>query len=824
MATLFIGIGSSGLRVLEEAQQFNYEFTGKNKPDDVHYLYLETNLSNKPRNTPLGTNDIVGEELSLKNMANSISQLRNNKNINSKWIPDPTTALSTSGAGGKSSYGRLSLWANFNNVKQKILGLNQIAGGFEAVYVTGSLTGGTGSGVLIDLAYLLRQLINPNYLFSILMIPKESDLDMNNSNFFINSYYAIKALEYYSQQGTSFKVMWPDNNPLPDSVGLKPPYDTNIIVSPDYFSQSEINNTFMCDYQDLSPLFKTIGLYVSLLGDKVLNIGLQDVASARWIDGAAGAGHISHFVTMGLALIQYPKALLEEYVALNYANKIVGDWIGDRYLEKKVQIKKRANKETEDAINYALSNELDDIGHESAKSITDYNIALSNNISRKKFEPYNSISELVFNTYRSDGDSNVYQQIKNNLFIARDSFIEQIAKKYSDIVKAVPNLQIAKHYLESIIEHLDALVLFWQEEYKLDDNVSNWNRLLSAKIKQIEKNRSNYELFGLNKEYVQEQLGNITMMMKLHLLVNEIGVLKKHLQFPDTTLSTKDNKHSLPSLKQVDKYMEALTDVIDNPGQNIAFSKRENLINTMSNSYGMLFNVYPKGSFKDEVNSLKSSIDLKKIIEPNVVLKKRSLWEFLIDSKNLYFNILTPMVKLINDNNDNNNIPLDNLILQSVDTNLQDLVGADKSDLKYSPPALVKLDQNIGSRSVFQDSNFLKTIYLYKDLPSMNIIRDSVRNAKNLKTDNLDGQTFCKNSNMVNSIAIFKSFSYYEGNQNDDVSEKSLIPTRDLTSLKNSREQFISESNLNNSTHIIERIPYFNVEQIKENLIKKSKK
>ena len=35
MATLYIGIGSSGLRVLEEAQQFNYEFTGKNTPDDV---------------------------------------------------------------------------------------------------------------------------------------------------------------------------------------------------------------------------------------------------------------------------------------------------------------------------------------------------------------------------------------------------------------------------------------------------------------------------------------------------------------------------------------------------------------------------------------------------------------------------------------------------------------------------------------------------------------------------------------------------------------------------------------------------------------------
>jgi tRNA dimethylallyltransferase len=83
-------------------------------------------------------------DLSLQNMANSISMFRQNKNINSDWIPDATTALGTSGAGGKSSYGRLALWANFGAVKSKILQLNQSASGFDAVYIVGSLTGGTG--------------------------------------------------------------------------------------------------------------------------------------------------------------------------------------------------------------------------------------------------------------------------------------------------------------------------------------------------------------------------------------------------------------------------------------------------------------------------------------------------------------------------------------------------------------------------------------------------------------------------------------------------------------------------------------------------------
>ncbi len=815
MATLFIGIGSSGLKVLEEAQQFNYEFTGENKPNNVHYLYLETDLSNKPRKTPLGTNDIIGVELSLKNMSNSISKFRGNTNIDSSWIPDPTTALSTSGAGGKSSYGRLSLWANFDDVKQKILNLNKAASGFDAVYITGSLTGGTGSGVLLDLAYLVRQFVNPQNLFSILMMPKETDLNQNTSNFFINSYFAIKALEHYSKQGTSFELMWPDNIPLPSSIGLKAPFDTNIILSPDYFGQSTVNNTYMCDYTDLTPLFKTIGLYVSLLGNEnKQGQGLQDVASARWIDGAAGAEHISHFVSIGLSMIQYPKVLLEEFVALEYAEKIVDSWLGDKYKNKEVQIKNRAKKEAEETIDYVISNDLNNIPHQNSSSISNFNINLAEKLSKKNYEPYNSLEDLLFNTFNSDGDSNVYTQIKNNLFVARDSFVKQVANQFSSIVKTIPNLKTAKHYLDSYVVHLTSLINFWKKEYNLDDNPSNWNRLLTMKIKELDKRKSNYESFGLKKEYILEQVDNITMMVKLHLLIHELDIYKEYLETQESVLKSTDGKISLPSIKKLNSFVDSLSTVKDNPGQSMAFSKRKELIKSMSDSYGMIFNVYPSGNFNSEVTNLRSNIDLQKIINENIILKNMSLWDFLLNSTNLYFDILTPMSTIINQNNKHGKVSIDKLVSNHPNKSLQSLLSSDTTILNAAPPALVKLDQNIGSRSVFQDSTFLKTIYLYNDLPSMNNIRNSIRKSINEEPDNLDNQTFCKNSNLINSIAVFKSYAYFGGNQDQDVSEKSLVPTRDLTSLKNAKDQFISVGNLNR----IERIPYFNEAQVKENI------
>ena len=827
MATLYIGIGSSGLRVLEEAQQFNYEFTGKNTPDDVKYLYLETDLSNKPRKTPLGTNDIVGEELSLSNMALPISQFRADPNIDSDWIPDATLALSTTGAGGKSSYGRLSLWANFNAVKNKILSLNQSSGGFDSVYVVGSLTGGTGSGVFIDLAYLVRQFIANAKLFSLLMIPKESDLNQNTSNFFINSYFAIKALEYYSEPNNCFSVTWPDGIPLPDSIGPKSPFDMNVIVSPDYFHQSRINTTHSCNYNDLSPLFKTIGLYVSLLGgDKTR--GLKDVTSARWIDGAGGAQHVTNFITVGISLLQYPKSILEEFVALNYSTEIIQNWLSkDKHQEKVVRVKKMAAKDAENAINYALDSELDDIPHEGSNSINSFIESLAQKIIKKQFVPHNSMNQMIFNTFKSGDDGNVYKEVQNKLFMARDGFIKQIVASFNKLVEDLPNLSIASEYISGVEKHLDELIDFWKLEYKIDDSAANWNTLLGSYISKLDKEKGKYSLYALEREFYLEELMNITTLMKLHLLIDEIKIIKVHLLNPDNPLKTANNDYSMPSVSQIKKHMSDLSDVIENAIPNsISYSKRKSIIENMSESYGMIFNMYPQGGFKEEIKSLKSAIDLTRVITPNIILGNMNLWEFVNTSSGLYFRALSPVIEAIKSATSNENISIGKLIESYQFKNsknqidIKDLIKVDKTDLGGAPPAMMKLDQNMDSRSEFQDSSFLKTVYLYRDESMFNLTRNSIRVKSNENNDDIDNQSFVEYSYLQNAIAIFKSYGYFGGNASQDVTEKSLIPTRDFSSLKNTKSQFIVDK-MFSKEFATERVPYFNKDQITLNLLEK---
>ena len=48
--TILIGLGSTGLHVLQEVQKFYYDtYRTANKPDNTEYLYIETNESENPK-------------------------------------------------------------------------------------------------------------------------------------------------------------------------------------------------------------------------------------------------------------------------------------------------------------------------------------------------------------------------------------------------------------------------------------------------------------------------------------------------------------------------------------------------------------------------------------------------------------------------------------------------------------------------------------------------------------------------------------------------------------------------------------------------------
>ena len=109
-------------------------------------------------------------------------------------------------------FGRLSLWAvNFNKIKEEILRrFNKINGDHNTViYVVGSLTGGTGSGICLDLAYLIQETIPQcrSNMQALLLLPNRATFAKHQA-LHENTFSSLSALDYYSKTENNYIINW----------------------------------------------------------------------------------------------------------------------------------------------------------------------------------------------------------------------------------------------------------------------------------------------------------------------------------------------------------------------------------------------------------------------------------------------------------------------------------------------------------------------------------------------------------------------------------------------------------------------------------------
>jgi hypothetical protein len=201
---LVIGVGSTGLSAMEQAQQFYYEFTKKNSPgaNNSAFLYLETDKNRLPKVTPNGGTDIKACFLCPQN----IDATLNNWQGKYEWMPTTAQVLNThSGAAGQPAFGRIALWAEEQSVRNIIQALyNQINGNAQTnIYLVGSLTGGTGTGIFLDLAYLIRQITNNNNIYGMFMLPDKNNVGQTTKDvIYENAYTSLFSIDKYSKADT----------------------------------------------------------------------------------------------------------------------------------------------------------------------------------------------------------------------------------------------------------------------------------------------------------------------------------------------------------------------------------------------------------------------------------------------------------------------------------------------------------------------------------------------------------------------------------------------------------------------------------------------
>lgn len=598
--TIIIGLGTSGLYVLENVQKYYYENFKVNKPAHVEYIYLETNEKNYPIGTPAG-NDIQRVYISLDNMPDMIAGIKRYCN-DPKWLPDTGTVLTAGlGAGGIRSCGRLALWGtndrgnNFLTVIEKInsaynkVNPTQSANIKPTVFVTGSFTGGTASGAFIDFGYLIRHLIpGIKDLYGLFLLPKYPDTLRGNEVMYGNTYGSLVDLEYYNNPDNKYTEKWMN--------GVKanfqsPPYELVQFISQD-------NKDGMPSIKKLSGLFKIAGLYL------FLNIaGIYDKRRERLVD-AAGNSIIGKYGTFGLSAIQFPKDNIQDYIACDLGINLL------MRLTNPTEYFKNDQKTTINRANIKniVPQRMDAILDEAFQTLntgyeTDLQIAMWKEVEKiGKNDITGDKLQYITSLFSSNSNDKFYSKVSGNMLTAQKIIVDGIYKMVDDALQNTESLYYAKSVLEDIVEYIEKLLNYWRN-LGLSSFSNKWDDKLRGEAQKCLKNT--YKIILEEDNVVFERFKNILKLMKMHLSIELLVNIKNHIT--KGQIRIEGNVNELPKIKFFNDLITELLNVIgsvDNDDSELShynFTKQKlNILAEIEDETITIFKVYPSNSFAQE--------------------------------------------------------------------------------------------------------------------------------------------------------------------------------------------------------------------------------
>lgn len=255
-----------------------------------------------------------------------------------EWFPpalkDDVKVIS-GGANGIRPIGRLGFFHNFQKIQSAIqAAINRTVGheqvmlqqNFQVdpgldIFVIGSLCGGTGSGIFLDVAYTLRHLY-PKAMTSFGYLVISPDLYTNDQTMQAGVYAALKELNYYTNAGTQFKACYDKIHQISVSE-MKPPFDYPYLIS----SQTSGDHKVL-KKEDLCNII-SYKIYLEIAGEVGTKLRSDRAAiAAGMLNNCLHPFAMSqYFMTFGLSAIYFNRDRLLQ-IALNQVTvKLLGFWL-----------------------------------------------------------------------------------------------------------------------------------------------------------------------------------------------------------------------------------------------------------------------------------------------------------------------------------------------------------------------------------------------------------------------------------------------------------------------------------------------------------------
>ena len=646
-SALIIGIGSTGFDVLERSLQYFYEFTKKEQPEHVAYMFLET-ARKSSEYIEKGIMSFC--DISTDGIQATLNAWHQEKVTDDKhWIPDHADILNAhNGAGGQPVFGRVGLWANEVNVRAKIRQLYAQIGGNAGtnIYIVGSLVGGTGSGVCLDIAYMVRETTNNDNIYGLFLLPNRVDIGVTAKMMgYENAYTSLKSIDFYSKSngnGNWYKCTMPSGTKI-DHKGA--PYKQIQFYTQDFSDAS-------ASMPQLSDLIQSVGFNLVLRVLDITNTSapFQRVINDRIVDFDQDCPD-GIFSTIGMNVFQYPEGLLEEYFATEQLKRSILDRWNDstHYVGRNGsnisieslmagELTPKVDVRIQEIVRRSidLSRGTSVLGHSTLK------IALEAEVDTILNKTYSSDTldedSYVYDLFDAMNNSRFYGAIKGKSLDLRNTIVEGIAQYVSEISNEYQNLTVIKKVIDSISDSLNDLTKLLRTKHNIDGTPDGWNKNWNEFLlpERLHNDKFLCVITGTQKQFYYEALNGVAQLCYFNVLFDVIEQIVNSLNSkPGTTPLTTPGPHTvtLPTRDIVNQITEKVKKLLDEKDPGSIMYRHEAIAGQLNNTQSSQINfLYKSGSFSEDVADAQGRYDNegKKLTFREIT--GVSMWDYLKDN------------------------------------------------------------------------------------------------------------------------------------------------------------------------------------------------
>ena len=353
--TLIIGVGGTGLEVITRIRRLIVESYGSlENLEVVSFLHIDTDQNYRIKKLemsglPLEDSEKFWSKVSYHE-AERIKDYPENYSWYHNWLPpelSPQQLVSEEGAGQIRACGRFSFFYNHEQIRAKCQeARRKISEGRDQItiddnilivepklniFVVGSISGGTGSGMLIDLGYSLRKWFQGENLEIAAIIPTPDAFSGIGGNLQTqeNGYAALMELNYFSDLRTIYNVSYGISEST-RIIDNRPPYDFIYLTSDSNQSVTLGINAIreIIAQQIVLDLVSGYSVRKRSVRDNMKRLIGTSIDQPRDRDGQpTGRSYPANFFSFGIATIEIPVHAIRQALATRLTADLYKWWL-----------------------------------------------------------------------------------------------------------------------------------------------------------------------------------------------------------------------------------------------------------------------------------------------------------------------------------------------------------------------------------------------------------------------------------------------------------------------------------------------------------------